>query len=156
MADSISHKQSRVLAIQFKREAGGEDLELPSYQTEDAAGMDVRASESRVLAVGETALISTGFSMAIPRGFEAQLRPRSGLAIKHGLTLLNSPGTIDADYRGEVKIILTNFGAAPYEVQRGERIAQMVIAKVERAHIVETETLDDTARGGGGFGHTGS
>ena len=94
--------------------------------------------------------------MAIPRGFEAQLRPRSGLALKYGLTLLNSPGTIDADYRGEVKVILTNLGAQAYQVQRGERIAQMVIAKVERAHIVETEMLDDTARGGGGFGHTGT
>jgi dUTP pyrophosphatase len=154
--DNSIRSQPRVLAIQFKREAGGEGVELPSYQTEGAAGMDVRASESRVLAVGETALIATGFSMAIPTGYEAQLRPRSGLAIKHGLTLLNSPGTIDADYRGEVKIILTNLGGQPYAVQRGERIAQMVIARVERAHIVEVETLDDTARGDGGFGHTGS
>src|SRR5688500_6985151 len=114
--------------VRFKREDGGEDIELPSYQTAGAAGMDVRAADSRTLQPGETALVATGFSMAVPAGYEAQLRPRSGLALNHGLTLLNSPGTIDSDFRGEVKVILTNLGQEPFCVQRGDRIAQMVIA----------------------------
>ncbi len=143
------------LSIRIKRETGGEDLELPSYQTPGAAGMDVRAAEERTIGPGETALIATGFSIAVPPGFEAQLRPRSGLAIKHGLTLLNSPGTIDSDFRGEVKIILTNLGFSPFYVNRGDRIAQMIIAKVERAALEEVEELDDTQRGDGGFGHSG-
>lgn len=149
MSDSVQ--------VRFKREAaGGEDIALPSYQTSGAAGMDVCAGEDRTLQPGETAAIATGFSMAVPPGFEAQLRPRSGLALKHGLTLLNSPGTIDSDYRGEVKIILTNLGFEPFLVRRGERIAQMVIARVERAQIEEVESLDETERGHGGFGHTGT
>jgi dUTP pyrophosphatase len=141
--------------IQFKREAGGEDIELPRYQTAGAAGMDVRAAQEYVLQPGETALIATGFSMAVPPGFEAQLRPRSGLALKHGITLLNSPGTVDSDYRGEVKVILTNLGKEAFAIQRGDRIAQMVIAKVEMAEIAEVEVLDKTVRGAGGFGHSG-
>ena len=143
------------LVLRFKREVGGEGLELPSYQTAGAAGMDVRAAESKTLHVGETVLVATGFSIAIPEGYEAQIRPRSGLALKHGITLLNSPGTIDHDYRGEVKIILTNLGREPFEVQRGDRIAQMVIAKVERPRLDEVTELDETPRGAGGFGSTG-
>jgi dUTP pyrophosphatase len=143
------------LTIRFKREAGGEGLELPSYQTTGAAGMDVRAAHACVLEPGETRLVATGFSMAVPHGYEAQLRPRSGLALKYGITLLNSPGTIDSDYRGEVKVIMSNFGAEPFSIERGDRIAQMVIAKVELVQIEETTTLDDTQRGSGGFGHSG-
>lgn len=141
--------------LRFKHEPGCEDIELPAYQTDGAAGMDVRAAEDRTLQPGETALVSTGFSMAIPRGFEAQLRPRSGLALKHGLTLLNSPGTIDSDFRGTVQVILTNLGFEPFIVRRGDRIAQMVIARYERAHIEVVSELDDTERGSGGFGHSG-
>ncbi|HEX9997437.1 MAG TPA: dUTP diphosphatase, partial [Abditibacterium sp.] len=128
---------------------------LPSYQTEAAAGMDVRAAEERMLQPGETALIPTGFSMEIPIGVEAQLRPRSGLAAKNGITLLNSPGTIDADFRGQVQIILTNLGHEPFYVHRGDRIAQMVIARVERPTIEIVEELAQSQRGAGGFGHTG-
>jgi dUTP pyrophosphatase len=147
--------QASEVVIRFKRERGGENIQLPSYQTAGAAGMDVRANEERVLNPGETALVGTGFSMAVPPGYEAQMRPRSGLAIKHGITLLNSPGTIDADYRGEVKVILSNFGHEPFVVQQGDRIAQMIIAKVERARVLEVDTLEETERGTGGFGHTG-
>jgi dUTP pyrophosphatase len=143
------------IALKFKRESGGQDLELPSYQTPGAAGMDVRAAEERMLQPGETVLIPTGFSMEIPVGFEAQMRPRSGLAAKHGITLLNSPGTIDHDFRGEVQVILTNLGHEPFFVHRGDRIAQMVIAKVERAEIEVVSELSKTERGSGGFGHTG-
>ena len=143
------------LTLRFKREKGGEDLELPSYQTPGAAGMDVRASEDHTLQPGETALVPTGFSMEIPAGFEAQMRPRSGLAAKHGITLLNSPGTIDHDFRGEVQIILTNLGREPFQVRRGDRIAQMVIARVERAQVEIVAELSQTERGSGGFGHTG-
>ncbi|PQV64946.1 deoxyuridine 5'-triphosphate nucleotidohydrolase [Abditibacterium utsteinense] len=143
------------LTIKFKREDAAEDLELPSYQTAGAAGMDVRAAEEKTLQPGETTLVATGFSMEIPQGFEAQLRPRSGLAAKNGITLLNSPGTIDADFRGEVKIILSNLGREPFQVHRGDRIAQMVIAKVERAQLEIVSELSDSERGGGGFGHTG-
>jgi dUTP pyrophosphatase len=143
------------VTIRFKREVGGETLELPSYQTAGAAGMDVRAAEDRTLEPGETALIATGFSMAVPAGYEAQLRPRSGLALNYGLTLLNSPGTIDSDFRGEVKVILTNLGRESFHVSRGDRIAQMVNAKFERACLEIVSDLDDTARGAGGFGHSG-
>ena len=139
----------------FKREPGYEDVELPTYQTSGAAGMDVRAAENLVLTPGETRLVATGFSMSLTEGYEAQIRPRSGLAIKHSITLMNSPGTIDFDYRGAVKVILTNLGGEPFEVKKGDRIAQMVIAKVERPVIKVVETLDETARGVGGFGSTG-
>lgn len=143
------------VTIKFRREKNGEGLELPAYQTAGAAGMDVRAAEERTLQPGETALIPTGFSMEIPEGFEAQIRPRSGLAAKHGITLLNSPGTIDHDFRGEVQIILTNLGHAPFYVHRGDRIAQMVIAKFERVKVEVVTELSETERGEGGFGHTG-
>src|SRR5690349_15428494 len=130
------------LIVRFKREPGGEDIELPTYQTAHAAGMDVRAAAACVIAPGATTLVPTGFSMALPPGYEAQLRPRSGLALKHGITLLNSPGTIDADYRGEVKIIMTNLGSEPFAIARGDRIAQMVIARVEMPQLEVVEELD--------------
>jgi len=141
--------------IKIKREISGHDLELPSYQTSGAAGMDVRAAQDLTLEVGQTALVPTGFSLEIPPGFEAQLRPRSGLAAKFGITLLNSPGTIDADFRGEIQVILTNLGQLPFQIVRGDRIAQMVFAKFERAEFFEVETLENSARGRGGFGSTG-
>jgi dUTP pyrophosphatase len=130
---------------------------LPAYETSASAGMDLRASlnEAVVLKPLERALIPTGLYVEIPDGHEAQIRPRSGLAIKHGITLLNTPGTIDADYRGEVKIILVNLSNEPFTITDGERIAQMVIARHERAVWVETDELGVTARGAGGFGHTG-
>ncbi len=133
------------------------DLPLPRYATEHAAGMDLSAAVEGevVLAPGQTALIPTGFAIALPPGYEAQVRPRSGLAIKHGIGVLNSPGTIDADYRGEVKVILTNFGAEDFVLRRGDRIAQMVIARHERAVWEERVALEETGRGAGGFGHTG-
>ncbi len=133
------------------------DLPLPSYATKGSAGMDIRAAVPAdvVLKPGETILIPTGFALALPGGYEAQVRPRSGLAIKHQVGILNSPGTIDSDYRGEVKVILTNFGKNDFIVKRGERIAQLVIARYVRAAWEERETLEETARGAGGFGHTG-
>jgi dUTP pyrophosphatase len=133
------------------------DVPLPTYATDGAAGMDVRAAVEHELVVRprETVLVPTGFAMAIPPGFEAQIRPRSGLAIKHQIGILNAPGTIDADYRGEVRIILTNFGEADFPVRRGDRIAQMVIAPYVKAEWEECSSLDSTDRGDGGFGHTG-
>jgi dUTP pyrophosphatase len=133
------------------------DIPLPAYATEHAAGMDIHAAVEGevVLRAGETVLVPTGFAIALPTGYEAQIRPRSGLAIKHQIGILNSPGTIDADYRGEVKIILTNFGRKDFVIRRGERIAQMVIARHARAVWEESASLDETRRGAGGFGHTG-
>lgn len=130
---------------------------LPSYATEQSAGMDIRANLTTpiTLAPMQRCLIPTGLYMAIPKGYEAQIRPRSGLAIKKGVTVLNSPGTIDADYRGEVCIILVNLSNEPFVIEDGERIAQMVIARHEQATWSVTESLDDTERGAGGFGHTG-
>ena len=117
--------------------------------------MDVVAAEALTLAAGERAAVATGFAMAIPEGYEVQVRPRSGLALKHGITCLNTPGTIDSDYRGEVKVILANLGAEPFPIARGERIAQLVPAAVQRAELSETDDLDITVRGAGGFGSTG-
>ncbi len=136
----------------------GADLELPSYETEDAAGMDLRAAvtDDVVLAPGERALIPTGLAIALPSGYEAQIRPRSGLALRNGVSLVNTPGTIDADYRGEVGVILINHGAEAFTVDRGMRVAQMVIAPVTQATWRETGNLSDTARGAGGFGSTGT
>lgn len=143
--------------IQIKRCPGCAELPLPHYMTEHAAGMDICAAvtEPVMLAPGCRALIPAGFSMALPPGIEAQIRPRSGLAIKHGIGLLNAPGTIDADYRGEVKIILINHGQEPFTIKRGERIAQMVINRVLAADWEEVAELPPTARDEGGFGHTG-
>jgi dUTP pyrophosphatase len=143
------------IGIQLKRLPHGEGLPLPAYASAHAAGMDVVAAESIRLAPGARHAVATGFAIAIPEGYEVQVRPRSGLALKHGITCLNTPGTIDADYRGEVKVILANLGDQVFEVIRGERIAQLVPAPVVRARFVEAETLDETGRGGGGFGSTG-
>ncbi len=143
--------------IKFQRLPHAGELELPSYESDQAAGMDIRAAlnESKTLQPGERALIPTGFKMALPDGFEAQIRPRSGLALRYGITMLNTPGTIDADYRGEVKVLAVNHGEQPYTFRHGDRIAQMVIAPVTRAVIREFTTLDETTRGDGGFGSTG-
>jgi len=133
------------------------DLPLPQYMSAGAAGIDLYANvaENVVLRMGEIALVPTGICIALPDGFEAQIRPRSGLALKHGVTLVNSPGTIDADYRGEIKLIMTCLSDVPYTVRRGERVAQMVIAPFTCADFVPVETLGETERGAGGFGHTG-
>ncbi|KFC68852.1 Deoxyuridine 5'-triphosphate nucleotidohydrolase [Devosia sp. LC5] len=137
----------------------GEGLPLPRQQTSGAAGLDLAAAlapdESIEIAPGAYAMIPTGFAIALPEGYEAQVRPRSGLAARHGITVLNSPGTVDADYRGEVKVLLINHGAAPFIVRRGERIAQMVVAPVSSVVLIEMEALDDTERGQGGHGSTG-
>lgn len=133
------------------------DLPVPKYMTEGSSGIDLYAAndEPMVIAKGQIALVPTGIALAIPQGYEAQVRPRSGLALKHGITVLNTPGTIDADYRGEIKVIVINLGDKEYILQRGERIAQMVFSKVEKVDLVEVEELDETIRGEGGFGHTG-
>ena len=143
--------------LQILRLPHGEGLALPAYETAGAAGMDLRAAiiEPITLLTGARAAIPTGLVFAVQRGFEAQIRPRSGLALKNGVTCLNTPGTIDSDYRGEVKVILINLGQEPFIIQRGERIAQMVIAAVVQAEVLVVETLDATARGAGGFGSTG-
>jgi dUTP pyrophosphatase len=146
---------SAEIGIRLKRLPHGEGLPLPAYASAHAAGMDVVAAESVALAPGARHAVSTGFAIAIPEGYEVQVRPRSGLALGHGITCLNSPGTIDADYRGEVKVILANLGDQVFEVIRGERIAQLVPAPVLRARFVEADELDETDRGGGGFGSTG-
>jgi dUTP pyrophosphatase len=147
------------IAIQLRRLPHAEGLALPAYETPGSAGMDLRAAVPAdapvTLAPGARALVPTGFCIALPLGYEAQVRPRSGLALKHGITCLNSPGTVDSDYRGEIAVILINHGQEPFVIQRGERIAQMVIAPVVQSAWVEVETLDDTARGAGGFGSTG-
>jgi dUTP pyrophosphatase len=143
------------IEIRLKRLPHGQGLPLPSYATAGAAGMDVVAAEDVTLAPGARHAVATGFAVAIPPGYEIQVRPRSGLALKHGVTCLNTPGTIDEDYRGEVKVILANLGAEPFEVRRGERIAQLVPAAVQRATFAEVDELDETRRGAGGFGSTG-
>ncbi|MBN8183486.1 MULTISPECIES: dUTP diphosphatase [Stappiaceae] len=145
------------VTLELKRLEHGRDLPLPAYQSILAAGLDLLAAVDGTitLAPGARALVPTGLAMALPAGFEAQVRPRSGLAAKHGVTVLNTPGTIDADYRGEVKVILINLGDDPFEISRGDRIAQMVIAPVLQADIVEVEVLSETERGSGGFGSTG-
>lgn len=133
------------------------DISLPRYMTQHAAGMDICAAVETptALAPGDIALIPTGFAISLPEGVEAQIRPRSGLAVKHGIGLVNSPGTIDADYRGEVKIALINFGKTPYTIQRGDRIAQMIISRVCQAQFELVDVLDTSLRNTGGFGHTG-
>ncbi|MDL2268566.1 dUTP diphosphatase [Desulfosarcina sp. OttesenSCG-928-A07] len=148
------------IAVDFFRLGGpseNDDIPLPRYMTQNSAGMDICAAlkTDELLVPGAIALIPTGFAMALPKGFEAQIRPRSGLAVKHGITVINAPGTIDADYRGEVKVALINLGPEPVTLRRGDRIAQMVIQKVWQARIHVVEHLDETGRGAGGFGHTG-
>jgi len=141
--------------VLVKRLPGSEDLPLPAYATAGAAGMDVVAAEDVDLAPGARHAVATGLAVAIPAGFEIQVRPRSGLALKHGVTVPNTPGTIDSDYRGELKVILINLGAETFSVRRGDRVAQLVLAPVTRAAWLEVETLDETVRGEGGFGSTG-
>lgn len=146
--------------VRIQRLPHGEDLPLPSYQSTHAAGLDLLAAVADdaplAIAPGGRELIPTGIAIALPAGFEAQVRPRSGLAVRHGLTVLNSPGTVDADYRGEIKVLLVNLGNEPVTITRGMRIAQMVIASVARAELFEVAILDPTDRGFGGFGSTGS
>ena len=144
----------RINRLNGQRDA---DIPLPRYMTPQASGMDICAAlgEPVTLAPGAITLIPTGLAVAIPAGFEAQIRPRSGLAARHGIGLINAPGTIDADYRGEIKLALINLGQQPYVVQRGDRVAQMVIQRVWRARLQPTDQLDSTGRNGGGFGHTG-
>ena len=144
-----------IIHIALKRLPHGNDLPLPSYASEQAAGLDVVAAESVTLRPGERHAVATGFAIAIPEGYEVQVRPRSGLALKHGITCLNTPGTIDSDYRGEVRVILANLGSDDFAVVRGERIAQLVPKPVLKARFSEVESLESTPRGEGGFGSTG-
>jgi dUTP pyrophosphatase len=146
------------IEVQVTRLAHGRDLPLPSYQSAQAAGLDLLAAVEAPMTLkpGERTLVPTGIAIALPDGYEAQVRPRSGLAVKEGVTVLNSPGTIDADYRGEIKVALINLGEKPVEVARGMRIAQMVIAPVSRAQLDEVTSLAETPRGAGGFGSTGT
>ncbi len=146
--------------LQLMRLAHGADLELPAYQSAGAAGLDlaaaVPADRPIAIAPGDRALVPTGFAVAVPEGFEAQVRPRSGLAHRHGITVLNSPGTIDCDYRGELKVILINLGAESFAIERGLRIAQLVLAPVAQVEVVQADRLKETQRGAGGFGSTGT
>lgn len=144
-----------MIDIELKRLPHGEGLPAPLYATDGAAGLDVVAAEDVTLEPGGRHAVATGFAIAIPEGYEIQVRPRSGLALRNGITCLNTPGTIDHDYRGEVKVILANLGNAPFEVRRGERIAQLVPAPVLKARFSEVAELSDTGRGAGGFGSTG-
>ncbi|MFP4088026.1 MAG: dUTP diphosphatase [Desulfobacteraceae bacterium] len=145
------------ISIKVKMSDKGKDLPMPAYASEGASGMDIRACVEApvLLQPGETRLIPTGLTVSVPRGYEAQMRPRSGLALHHGIGMLNAPGTIDSDYRGEVGVILVNWGRKPFQIRRGDRIAQMVLSKVYRAEWREVEDLDETPRGMGGFGHSG-
>lgn len=141
--------------IQVKRLPHGEGLPLPAYATHGAAGMDVVSAEDVTLPSMGRHAVATGLALAIPNGFEVQVRPRSGLALKHGISLPNTPGTIDSDYRGELKVILINLGTEPFEIKRGDRIAQLVVAPVQIGRMVVVDVLDETVRGAGGFGSTG-
>ena len=145
----------KMVRVLIARSGRAKDFPLPEYATPASAGVDLRASEARVIPPGGRALVPTGLRIALPEGYEAQVRPRSGLALKHGVTLPNSPGTIDADYRGEIGVILMNLGQEPFIVEPGDRIAQMVVAPVVRVAWSEAEALDATERGEGGFGSTG-
>jgi dUTP pyrophosphatase len=146
-----------MLKVRIRRLKNGGDLELPAYMTANSAGMDICAAleGDEVLLPGERRLISAGIEIELPRGYEAQVRPRSGLAVKNGVTVLNTPGTIDADYRGEIKVLIINHGGDPFVVKRGDRIAQMIVNPVSRVSWDLAEDLDETTRGKGGFGHTG-
>ncbi len=155
--DTVEPKR-QILPIKRLRPNADSDIPLPRYMTALAAGMDLCAAITApvILQPGESSLIPTGLAMALPAGFEAQIRPRSGLAVKHGISILNAPGTIDADYRGEIQIALINFGKTLYTIHRGDRIAQMVIQKVQRMELQLVDDLAETRRGNGGFGHTGT
>ena len=146
-----------VITVQLRLLPGNADLAVPAYMTEGAAGLDLPAAVTTevVIMPGDWEMVPTGLALAIPAGYEGQVRPRSGLAARHGVTCLNSPGTVDSDYRGEVKVILVNHGREPFAIRRGDRIAQLVIAPVARARLVRVEVLPDTGRADGGFGHTG-
>jgi dUTP pyrophosphatase len=146
---------SERVAVQVKRLPHGEGLDLPRYATDGAAGMDVLSAEDVTLAPGARHAVATGLAVAIPPGYEIQVRPRSGLALKHGISVPNTPGTIDSDYRGELKVILINHGGEPFAIHRGDRIAQLVLAPVTLAEWDEVAELDETSRGAGGFGSTG-
>ena len=145
------------ILIKVKRLESNSDIPLPGYESEGSSGLDIRASvtETVLLKPGEIKLIPTGLAVSVPPGYEAQVRPRSGLALHHGIGMVNSPGTIDSDYRGEIGIVMINWGTGPFVIRRGDRIAQMVVSKVYRADLVEVDDLDVTPRGEGGFGHTG-
>lgn len=145
------------IEIKVKRLKGSEDIPLPRYESDGASGMDIRANlkEPAILKPGEIVFIPTGLAVSIPLGYEGQIRPRSGLALKHGIGMVNSPGTIDSDYRGEIGIIMINWGSKPFVINRGDRIAQMVVCRVYRVDIKDVGNLDLTERGEGGFGHSG-
>ncbi len=144
-----------MIDVKIMRLPNGDGLELPSYATSGAAGLDLRAAEAAILKPNSRLLMPTGIAVALPAGHEAQVRPRSGLAVKHGVTVLNTPGTIDEDYRGEIKVPLINHGHEDFVIQRGDRIAQMVIAPVVQVQVVEVRSLEETTRGAGGFGSSG-
>jgi dUTP pyrophosphatase len=147
--------KSPKIEVRVKRLNHGAGLPLPDYASKGAAGMDICAAESLILRTGRRHAVATGFAFAIPDGYEVQVRPRSGLALKNGITCLNTPGTIDSDYRGEVKVILANLGEDDFQITKGDRIAQIVVAPVTHAAMVEVDEIDETARGAGGFGSTG-
>jgi len=155
---SLNAVQQEIIIRIARVDKNAKDVPLPAYATDGSSGMDIHAAvaSDTILKPGETSLIPTGFTIEVPNGLEAQVRPRSGLAIKHNVGVLNTPGTIDSDYRGEVKVILTNFGKTDFTVRRGDRIAQLVIAPVVRARWQEVDDLKTTNRGSGGFGHTGT
>ena len=152
---SSNGSEPDLVPVLVKRLPHGEGLDLPAYATDGAAGMDLVSAEDVILGPGQRHAVATGLAIAIPPGFEIQVRPRSGLALKHGITVPNTPGTIDSDYRGELKVILINHGADPFAVRRGDRVAQLVLAPVTRAGWLEVTELEQTARGEGGFGSTG-
>jgi len=159
--DGADHGDAeQVIAVAVVRLAHARGLDLPAYQSDGAAGMDLVAAVPKSgplrLAPGQRALVPTGLVLQLPQGFEAQVRPRSGLALRHGITVLNSPGTIDCDYRGEVMVLLANLGQEPFAIARGERVAQLVVQRVERARLVEVAAIAPTERGAGGFGSTGT
>jgi dUTP diphosphatase len=152
-----SHEEPSTVSILVRRTGGGSDLPLPAPATPGSSGLDLRACirEPLVLPPGGRALVGTGIAMALPSGWEAQIRPRSGLAAEHGVTLLNTPGTVDSDYRGEIRLVVVNLGEAPFTIRRGDRIGQMVVARIAPVRLEEVEELPPTARDAGGFGHTG-
>lgn len=145
------------VVLRVKRLDGNEDMALPAYETDGASGLDLRAAVDGELTLhpGEIRLVPTGLAISLPLGYEAQIRPRSGLALKHGVGMVNAPGTIDSDYRGEIGLVLINWGKSPFVIKRGDRIAQMVVTRVSRAQVLEVDRLETTERGAGGFGHSG-
>ena len=151
----MNSTETESVEVRVKRLPNGAGLPLPNYASKGAAGMDICAAESVILRTGKRIAIATGFAFAIPQGYEVQVRPRSGLALKNGITCLNTPGTIDSDYRGEVKVILANLGEDDFQITKGDRIAQIVVAPVQHARMVEVDEIEGTLRGAGGFGSTG-